>query len=514
MAGEIQRRVRIVYEIDGVEQATEDQVSLEQALAQTGAALDEQSSKIDGVERSLDGLSDVATRSEQAQARLHQQAQALAGGLQGLSSILGNESDAGALLGRMGQFASVGIQLGSVFGPGGAVVGGIIGSAIPALQSLGQEMGLLRTSQDDAASSAAGHADEIDRLAQSARTAADDLADLNRRLAERSAAESLGRVRSGQGDLTEQEQRMRVEALRDMQREAERRGGTAAEIFGGAGDEADVLETLLNSGQGGSAETRRRRGGGRGRRETAADRLGALMDRATFGSDALGFAAGLDAGDVLGRPSDFDVQVAGRQRPGGPGSGLRAAAAEREQMQALERLRDKQKEAHEEQMARIQQQVDAWTSAGERIGGVIAGAFKTAIQGQEDFGVAVIKGFKSIAVEFGGQMIAEGVGALFTAIGNTILNPPAAATKAAEGAGKIALGVGLGAAGAAIPVPSAGGGQAKPPRLGPASSGEGGGGSVTYNLNAPAVVTGTRAELGREMSRTIRQSSMRFGRAA
>lgn len=187
--------------------------------------------------------------------------------------------------------------------------------------------------------------------------------------------------------------------------------------------------------------------------------------------------------------------------------------ADRAQLEGIRRVAEAQRRAHEEQMARIEEQVSAWTSAGERIGGVIASAFTTAIQGQEDFGVAVIKGFKSIAIEFGGQMIAEGVGALFTAIGSAVLNPPAAATKAAEGAGKIALGVSLGAAGAAIPVPSSGG-QSKAPRLGPQGSAEGGGGSVVVNMNAPAVITGTRAETGRELERALRASRNRFGRAA
>lgn len=516
MAGEIQRRVRIVYEIDGVEGATEDQVSLEQALAQTGAALDEQSSKIDGVERSLGGLSDVATRSEQVQARLHQQVQALAGGLQGLSSILGTDTEAGALLGRMSQFASVGLQLGSVFGPGGAVVGGIVGGLLPALDPVLERLGLINETQGDVMRSAQSMSDEWERAAQTARRLASELGSLENaeaQLADRRSRDRARRLRAGDAQ-TGDEARLAATMRREDNLMLAGMGGLGGLAVQSTfrDEEADALEARAEE----LDRRRSRRGGGGGRRETAADRLGALMGRAVGGSDAIGFASGL-GGDMFA-PDESDVFAADAQRQSRNrrfgGQTNDEARAGQAQLATIRLVAEKQKQAHDEQMARIQQQVDAWTSAGERIGGVIAGAFKTAIQGQEDFGVAVIKGFKSIAIEFGGQMIAEGVGALFTAIGNTILNPPAAATKAAEGAGKIALGVGLGAAGAAIPVPSAGGGQAKPPRLGPASSGEGGGGSVTYNLNAPAVVTGTRAELGREMSRTIRQSSMRFGRAA
>ncbi len=505
MAGEIQRRVRIVYEVEGVEDAAEAQAAFGDAAEEAG--------------RKLASQGDVARESEQVYQRQQQALSDLTGAMGGIASMLGSESELGSVIGRMAQGGQVGRQLGAALGalPGpigqmagtlGALGGTIVGTAVPAISALFDALTpvvpAIREVTDESQRSAqaaiemgdafAGAGDRMRDFLDSVSTAgrARALADTNAQITELAdRIEQIGRSGSAM-------ERLDLPGLRD------RLAGMMAESEG----ERQQLEGEGAFGGG------RRRGGGRGRRESAWSKLEELMGRAGGGNDAIGFAAGLDPVDVSGRPSDFDVQVAGRQRPGGPGSGLRAAAAEREQMQALERLRDKQKEAHEEQMARIQQQVDAWTSAGERIGGVIAGAFKTAIQGQEDFGVAVIKGFKSIAVEFGGQMIAEGVGALFTAIGNTILNPPAAATKAAEGAGKIALGVGLGAAGAAIPVPSAGSAQAKPPRLGPASSGEGGGASVVYNLNAPAVVTGTRAELGREMARTIRQSSMRFGRAA
>jgi hypothetical protein len=239
------------------------------------------------------------------------------------------------------------------------------------------------------------------------------------------------------------------------------------------------------------------------------------MSRAGGGSDAIGFAAGL-GGDVDGRPSDFDVEIAGRRRPGGPGSGLRRGAEVNAEAAAAERLADKQKELHDEQMARIQEQVDAWSAAGQKIGSTLYNAFQTAATGQETLEVAVVKGFKNLAIQFGGQMVNEGIGALLTAVGNTVANPPMAATKAAEGAGKLALGIGLGAVGAAIPVPAAGGGsQASTPRLGPQGSGEGGGSrSVIVNMNAPAVITGSRAAVGREIGGALEDARNRFGRAS
>lgn len=501
MAGEIQRRVRIVYEIEGAEDAAEAQASFGDAAEEAG--------------RKLAAQGDIARESEQVYQRQQQALSDLTGAMGGIASMLGSESELGSVIGRMAQGGQVGRQLGAALGaiPGpigqlagtlGALGGTIVGTSIPAISALFDALTpvvpAVREVTDEAQRSAdaaihmgdafAGAGERMRQFIDDVSTAgrARALGDLNAQITE--VADRIAFLSSGRGSALE---RLELPDLR------ERMAALSAEAEG-------VGQTI----QGELAETGRgrRRGGSRRRQE---DPIFGLA-RGRGQDDSIAFALGLGGDD---RPTDFDIELAGRQREGGPGSGLRAAAAERAQLQALERLRDKQKEAHEEQMSRIQQQVDAWTSAGDRIGGVIAGAFKTAIQGQEDFGVAVVKGFKSIAIEFGGQMIAEGVGALFTAIGNTILNPPAAATKAAEGAGKIALGVGLGAAGAAIPVPSTGASaQARPPRLGPSSQGSEGGGSVVVNLNAPAVVTGTRAETGRELGRAISQASRRFGRAA
>jgi hypothetical protein len=95
-------------------------------------------------------------------------------------------------------------------------------------------------------------------------------------------------------------------------------------------------------------------------------------------------------------------------------------------------------------------------------------------------------------------------------------NPPAAAGKAVEGAGKIALGVSLGAAGAAIQPPSsgAGAGDERAPKLGPAANEGGGGGNVVLNMNSPFVTAGTEADLGRGLSRSISSAIRRHGRAA
>jgi hypothetical protein len=482
-------------------------------------------------------------RLNQAYSETQQKISNLASGLSGLSTALGSESEVGSFLGRMAQLASTGVSLGSVFGPQGAVVGGIIGGAIPALHLFAQEIGLVERANDAAAESARKHAEEIDKLADSAKDATDILSSLQRSVSQQRARERLAAITGGDvsvlspedAALAAEDARRRIEARLESETGRRTAGDPNRPFQLGALNEQDLdrlnetfeemvaadealrsdIEPLVTRER--LAGRRSTQGSGRGGRGAGSARARAeserqrriqeLMERAAPGGDALSFAAGLGGDD--GRPSDFDIQLAGRRRPGGPGSGLEAARAE---LQAVEKLKGAQQLAHEAQMRRIEEQVAAWTTAGQTIGSSIYNAFQVAASGQEDYDVALVKSFKGLAIQFGGQMINEGIAALLTAIGNTALAPAVAAGKAAEGAGKLALGIGLGAAGAAIPVPASGGGQSNVPKLGPSQQDSGAsGGSVIVNMNSPAIVTGTRAELGRELGATLRDARQRFG---
>lgn len=509
--GGVEKNVAIVYTIEGVDQAATDQDRLAGALGETSEALGEATEATTRAEQATERLSTASLEAGQQAIVTQQQISAFASGLGQLSAIIGTDSEAGALMGRMSHFASTGIQIGSIFGPGGAVVGGILGSMIPALDSL--------ISSFDGADEAARIANErfgdttraLNESARAARQAADDLERWDRAASARqqraAATERHGRIGGGEV-TTAADARALAESLREQ--------GPTTGIFGisqaqideaVAGYErlADEIERAASASRGRSGG---RRSGGRRSGRSGGSQPEALGDVLT---DTLMTVAPTEAD---GRPSDFDVELAGRRRQGGPGSGLRRGAEVNAESAAAERLADKQKEHHEAQMARIQEQVDAWTSAGQKIGSTLYSAFQTAATGQETLEVAVVKGFKGLAIQFGGQMVNEGIGALLTAVGNTVANPPMAATKAAEGAGKLALGIGLGAAGAAIPVPASGGGsQASTPRLGPQGGGDQSSGrSVIVNMNAPSVVTGSRAMVGREIGRALTDADLRFGR--
>lgn len=511
-----ERIIRVVYEVDGVEDATANQGSFEDSLRRTGEAMGEQSEAADRAEGSTRSLAGAATEAGQQAILTQQRISALAAGLSGLGSAIGSDSELGSTLGRMGQLAATGVSLGSMFGPQGAVVGGIIGGAIPALQSLGEQLGIVERAHNSASERTAEHSRQVDRLASSAQTAADRLSDLQRAVSARQAQERLGRITSGEvselspedAALAAEESRRRAAGIRSQ------RGAFFSALEGTLQEELAPIEERIRqaeAGASGTGQSSARRGGGRGGRRRV-DPLEELMQRAAGGSDAVGFAAGLEGADVSGAPSAFDVEAADLQRQG---RNRRFGGSTQAEIQAIDRLKREQEDAHNKQMARIQEQVDAWTAAGEKIGSTVYSAFTTAVSGQENFDVAMVKGFKNLAVQFGGQMVNEGIAALLTAAGNVVANPLVASTKAAEGAGKLALGIGLGAAGAAIPVPSSGGGeQARPPRLGPTGSDGASGGSVIVNMNAPAVVAGTRAELGREIGTTLRDARNRFGRVS
>lgn len=510
-----ERIIRVVYEVDGVEDATANQGSFEDSLRRTGEAMGEQSEAADRAEGSTRSLAGAATEAGQQAILTQQRISALAAGLSGLGSAIGSDSELGSTLGRMGQLAATGVSLGSMFGPQGAVVGGIIGGAIPALQSLGQELGIIERAHDSASDRVSEHARQVDRLASSAQTAADRLSDLQRSISARQAQERLERITSAPvSELSPEDAALAAEETRrQAARIRSQRGAFFRAAEGSLQEELAPVEERVREAEARAAEPPARRGGGRGGGRRRGDPLEEMMRRSSA-TDAFRFAAGLEGADVSGnRPLEELMSAASSSDAFEFAGGL--TQAREAELEAIERIKTEQEKAHEAQMERIQEQVDAWTTAGEKIGSTVYSAFTTAVSGQEDFDVAMVKGFKNLAVQFGGQMVNEGIAALLTAAGNVVANPPVAATKAAEGAGKLALGIGLGAAGAAIPVPSSGGGeQARPPRLGPTGSEGASGGSVIVNMNAPAVVAGTRAELGREIGTTLRDARNRFGRVS
>lgn len=514
---------------EGAEELARDARDAGAALEGVGTEAREASTSLEAFESgardaadSSSALADAARESTAQAALMQQRLSALAGGLSGLGSILGTESELGSVVGRMGQFASVGIQLGQVIGPGGAVVGGILGAAIPALEAIYDALVPVAPQIDattDAASRSASAAvsmgeafagagermrEFVSSLSTSAR--ARDLEDLNARISE--TADRIAFLRSGGGSDVDRL------GLAELVEQYQSLSAQSAQI----GDEIS------------NAQPRRRAGGGGGRPRAAADDGAAreaerqseiayrdtlaLLDAERYDAEQAAAQARMDAMRSEEKAAQEMWEAATRREEESARMRESMQRAEAERVERAARLRQRQTQAWQDLSSEM---LGTTLEGANAIGGAFAGAFEQAITGQESFDVAFAKGAKSALIQFGTAQVAEGIGALLTAAGNVILNPPAAATKAVEGAGKIALGVSLGAAGAAISVPSSGAADTsadRAPRLGPSDSGSAESRAVIVNLNAPSIVSGTRAQLGREMSRAISDGTRRFGRGA
>ena len=561
---EAEGKVKIEYELEGIDESTSAQERLEASLTDVQRVLDESAESIGAYEQAQAGAaesSDSLTASAVEQgfkmAELRERVGQAVGAIGTLSSILGVESDAGAVLGRMSQFGQLGTQVGGVFGPGGAVVGAIVGALIPALDQL-------VTTTDESAEAMRVASAEADNLALSTANAATSARNLARaQLEARSqaalATDEIGvrlasedalltardsarqRVLDAQrtlatitrnndardlrGEVEIYEQRI-ADAQRELQvtsGEIERRAAEARAASGaGTGDSG--------GGAGGGGAGGRGRGGRGG--AAAVDPTFTTAEETRLSEFRMGLIEEQEARELARierireeeqRSLDMRKEaadIANREAEENARKLLeeQARAAEQQmQREESKRLAIKRDQERDTRMWRGTQEsmLDATLGGANAIGGAFADAFGAAIQGQEDFGTAFVKGAKMQLLQFGIGQVAEGAGALLSAVGFLFTNPPAAAGKAAEGAGKIALGVSLGAAGAAISVPApAAGGEDRAPRMGPSSTESGGGGNVIVNMNAPSVTAATEAQLGRSLSRTISGSARRFGRAA
>lgn len=542
-------KVRIEYEIDGIEEATTAQERLEaslsdvqQVLDRSGATLAEYESETRGAAESTDSLAAAAVESGFKLAEMRERVSSAVGALGTLSSMLGTESDAGAAVGRMAHFGQLGMQIGGIFGPEGAVVGGIAGATLPAIRDLINELEPLSPLIDTIGASARSAAAELRSLASAPalRMTTDEIAEAGdaarRARDEESVAGLQRRTEDLDASLVIMQRRITsarqsgtaLGALDAMILEQERglmeseRIGVQRALLGAQQDEAE--EAASRRPRGG-------RGGGSGRGDPRAEERFLSEARVAIMDEEEARRVAAEEREQARLRETFDVTVRGlderhrleeqyvREREQWESEAL--VNRIREEGEALERQESKRLAIKRRQQADARMwedtgksMLDATLGGANAIGGAFANAFGQAIQGQADFGEAFIKGSKQMLIQYGTGQVAEGVSALLSAVGMAFTNSPGAAGKAVEGAGKIALGVSLGAAGAAISTPAAPSGEDKAPRMGPAANDGAAGGNVIVNMNSPFVTAGTRAQLGRDMARTIGGASTRFGRAA
>lgn len=544
-------RVKFQISVEGSEEAAEAFARLGDQIEDTGDAAETASAR----QERLDATSRAAAVSA---INFTTKLAGVANAVGELSAMLGEQNNEVRLIGKIAATSAQMAQLGNMAGPQGAVVGGIVGALIPAFIEFRSQLEATHRSTEDVIAS-------FERAATAANTASGILGGANAIANQRREAEALANLTSVFGNEQQrldvlEFQRRQLVTMRNEQRAireahgaavraelaAERSRGGLGQAFG---EEIDRSQSRILQQRADSMLEQIRQVRANIRELEAAQRTASS-------------AIQIEAQNITGRD--------GRARRGGGGdsvdlvNGMTAetaaalaraqaaqAAFEAESIQRTkdgahelfvfrENLRQQENDAAIEDARKLMEaQIDANKRAADAraaidakerqrrdrdierntkmleqyaspIGKVFGDAFEQAINGQEDFGKAFEKGSKQMLTQFGTQMVAEGVGALLTSVGMIAVNPGGAPMKAAEGAGKIALGVSLGAAGAAIQT-----GAEAPAANGNAPSAQAGGGNVVVNLNAPTVVGGTHAETGRMLGRSLAEGRARFnGRAA
>lgn len=531
--------IRLVYESEGAEEADDAVSALTDSLLAQQAAWELASESAEGygaaqsevddqVEQLRQRLSGGFAQAQAAVAQgfasmqagaatagpvflqAAQRIQGTAGAIQGLVSASGSSDRTAGAIASLAGLTAQGAAMGLAFSPAGAVVGGVLGlgagiiglatahrDARPEIESTTTA---IRAEGEAAATSASQLRDFLTAVSTSTRAAG--LSEEGERLARQ--ADEIARLRSS-ADASD-----RLEAVRLSDEYRAQAAALDARLESIRAEEAEVE----------AGRTRRTGGGGGARPRSIEDILGtgAANNREIGEIGAAADAAAESARSArLEREARETAEAAAREL-----EAKRAMAAEFEaldeksharKMQLIERERQARERADEQRRRRMEQEQKILGDFGNAVGGVFADAFQKAVTGQESFDQALLKGTKQALVQYGTTMVAEGIGALLTGIGNVVLNPPAAASKAAEGAGKIALGVGLGAAGAAIPTGASAAAE-RPQNQTPPAPGDGAGAAQVINLNAPTVMGGTHAEVGRAFIRTQRAAMQRYGRAA
>jgi len=526
--------------------------------------------EVEGAPRAASSVSDV-TRSLESMERAQQTAalkaikfsQRLAGAanaVQALTQQLGGTGTAAGLAGSMAANASAMAQLGASFGPQGALVGGIIGAAMPAISRLNSELERQQTLLD-AARRAAG---------QLAGSYNDLLGSIQRASSER---ERLQRLESGRGSMDEQrafsEQATRLSQLAERALAGDQ--GALAEmrsrgLTGRTRTQATTTERFASAVTGRPAlniedeqerdqirmvaDSARRQA----RQRMALEPMAAERELAAAGARLARAEGGAEGGGGRGGPSRWELEEEAWNRYNeGVQRGLRQqdefkreqirleeeyrqkieerAAAELEAELAIKRVeeetRARELEAMEERK-RLQLEIDdKLRENSERVRreheravegyseatGVIVGGLTdalTAIVAGEKSAEQAFKGMLASFLEYIAEQAAlkaifEGAEAIAAFASQRY---DQGALHLAAAAGYVAVAVAAGAGAAAISAPSA---PAEPEGGRSDAGGGGGGGTIVINMNAPAVIAGTRAELGRELQQTIAASQSRYG---
>lgn len=448
----------------------------------------------------IDDMGDAARESTQQAIQFTQRLSAAAGAVQGLASQIGLEGDAAGLIGRIASLTASGAELGGMFGPQGAIVGGITGLAVstlpalfdaltatvPPLQEVEEETRDVAEAMDAAAVSATSAAEALDtfigRISTSGRRR--ELAVLGEQVAQlsdqyaaaRDSADAMTRL--GAGEIEDQIRRLSARA-------------------------DEIREELADTEANAARAPRRQSGADRAEREREAN------------EEFLGVLREITAELESNRRAEEElaaVREANRQKE----LEARQGEADRERdeiaaaMERLEAYDDRMDEVSRQAQAASEERIASYQSVTGVVVGGLTDALSAIIAGEKTAEEA-FKGLLASFLEFISEQAAlkaayEAAAAIESAATQD-WGGFAQHTAAALAYGAVAIAAGAGAA--ALSQPSAGG-QDKPAGPEERDQGEGGGrGDTVINFNSPVVTAGTRAELGRDLCSLVAEADMR-----
>jgi hypothetical protein len=518
-------------------------------------------------QRTAGSATRAATQATQAQAsattaaatqaiQFTQRVGAAANAVQSLATAFGSHGQTAGLIGRTAASAAAFAQLGSVLGPGGTLVGGILGAAIPAFQGLSAAEDAARVSAQQLTASlstlitrtreAYAAQAQMDTLSAGGGSIAEQSAftqqaEQRRQLIERALGGDAGAIRelraaglTGRSDsdpsafarVREALGGGRATELDDSEREMlrSRADFTTDRVHERIGLQEQAIETQTDT-----RTTSPTRGGGGG-----GDRLGQQRQfRSGMNTDItqeLDATAQLLALEEERRQSlralreqrDSDAEAAARnaeQEQADLDKAIEGIRVLKEEESAAAQARKESEEQELERMeadserkkALYEQQIQAY----QEVTGVLVNGLVKASEAIADGSASAEEAFKGLLgsfLQYISQRAALEAAAEFAqAIGSfASYNYAAGAQHLAAGALWAGVAVATGVGGAAIARPSVPTeqGPARPPTSDGTS--DRGGGTTVINWNSPVVTAQTEATLGRQVGEMVEAAQQRF----
>lgn len=275
---------------------------------------------------------------------------------------------------------------------------------------------------------------------------------------------------------------------------AQRQRARAMEDADGGTDDARVIT---------QADRRPR---GRGRRDSEPT-LDDLMGDSASREDVMGF--GDEAGDAVAETQETI-------------RGLKQETHDND-LRLIDEKVEREREAHEMRLDMLEEEKDKAREATQQVSDDAMGVLGPVVKGLTDSLAQVIAGTKSADEAFQGllasflEMIAQesalqAAKEFAAAIASFASQDyPGGALHVAAGVAWTGVAIAAGAASVAVAPAAA---QPAAPQQSATSDNGGGGQTIVVNYNSPVITSGTRAELGRELTSMISESDRRYGAAA